>query len=210
GGIDGTGIGMALTRELLALMHGDIEVASEPGSGTSVRIALPLAAAAQTLALVPPPVAHPRKNQGEGEAEPEGTVLYIEDNPVNMLIVEQMLARWPQVKLAQATDGRRGIALARELRPNLVLLDMRLPDMEGTEVLAALRADAATSLLRVVALSASAMDDEVAHARRCGAFDYWTKPLDFDRFMTEMRRLLPARKVIGPPVASLLPPRAPP
>jgi len=117
-------------------------------------------------------------------------VLYIEDNPVNQLLVEQLLARWSAVRLVQAEDGTNGIELARSLRPDLVLLDMQLPDMDGFAVLDALRADPATRDLRVIALSASAMPELVAQAFAHGAADYWTKPLDFDRFLADMQGLL--------------------
>ncbi|MCR5882912.1 response regulator [Rhizobacter sp. J219] len=123
-------------------------------------------------------------------AEPEGTVLYIEDNPINLLLVEQLLLRWPGVRLLQAETGEKGIELAQALRPDLVLLDMRLPDMSGPEVLEELREHPRTRGLRVVALSASAMPEEVALAREGGAHDYWTKPLDFDRFTADLKRLL--------------------
>jgi CheY-like chemotaxis protein len=122
--------------------------------------------------------------------QPAGLVLYIEDNPVNLLIVEEMLGRWPQVRFAQATDGARGIALARELKPDLVLLDMRLPDMDGCEVMAALHTHPATRGLRVVVLSAGAQPEDAELAKRSGALDYWTKPLDLERFMADMQRLL--------------------
>ena len=189
-GIEGTGIGMALTRQLVELMQGTIEVHSEAGAGTTVQIRLPAA---------PPPapdeaargLAAPGAGGAATAAEAcEGTVLYIEDNAVNQLIVRQMLARWPRLRLVLADSGARGIALARQLAPDLVLLDMRLPDMSGTEVLAALRADAGTRALRVVALSASAMPDEVAQARERGALEYWTKPLDHGAFLADMQRLL--------------------
>jgi CheY-like chemotaxis protein len=123
-------------------------------------------------------------------ASPVGMVLYIEDNPVNQLLVEQLLARWSGVRLVQAEDGANGIELARSLRPDLVLLDMQLPDIDGFAVLDALRADPTTRDLTVVALSASAMPESVAQARAHGVADYWTKPLDFDRFLADMQRLL--------------------
>jgi CheY-like chemotaxis protein len=122
-------------------------------------------------------------------------VLYIEDNPVNLLIVEEMLARWPEVRLAQAADGTEGLLLARQLRPDLVLLDMRLPDMDGPDVMAALQADPETRGLRVVALSAGALPEDAELALRSGAIDYWTKPLDIERFLAEMRRLLAPQPV---------------
>jgi PAS domain S-box-containing protein len=187
-GIEGTGLGLALTRQLVQLMHGEIEVESEVGVGTRVRVHMP------SHQAVPPsdhmPLAPQPTTSGGEEAAPCGVVLYIEDNPVNLLLVEQLLLRWPGVVLVQAENGSDGIAMARTAEPDLILLDMRLPDMDGLAVLNALQRDEATRGCRVVSLSASAMPDEVAAARQAGAFDYWTKPLDFDHFLREVRRLL--------------------
>jgi PAS domain S-box-containing protein len=187
-GIEGTGIGMALTRQLTELMNGTIEVRSEAGTGTTVRIALPLADS-RTAPAARVDTAMPGADPGAG-THCAGTVLYVEDNAINQLIVEQMLARWSGLRLVMADSGERGIALARQLRPDLLLLDMRLPDLSGQQVLDALRADPSTRDLRVVALSASAMPDEVALASERGVLEYWTKPLDLTRFLDGIRRLL--------------------
>ncbi|MEQ1685831.1 MAG: PAS domain S-box protein [Burkholderiaceae bacterium] len=189
-GIEGTGLGLALTRQLVLLMHGNIDVRSEVGAGTTIRVSLLTHAAAPPLnPFAPPPIPQALASD---DVAPSGVVLYIEDNPVNLLLVEHLLMRWPQVRLTQAETGAAGIAMAGAVQPDLVLLDMRLPDMDGLEVLAALRSDELTSGCRVVALSASAMPDEVTAARKAGAFDYWTKPLDFEHFLGEMKRLLTA------------------
>jgi len=189
-GIEGTGLGLALTRQLVQLMRGEIQVHSTVGVGTRMRVVLRTNLEADSVhALLEPTSAG---TLADGPAEPAGRVLYIEDNPVNLMVVEQLLLRWPGVTLLQAETGGQGIALARSTSVDLVLLDMRLPDMDGADVLAELRLDPATRALRVVALSASAMPEEVDAAARAGAIQYWTKPLDFDLFMKNMRRLLGA------------------
>ncbi len=189
-GIEGTGLGLALTRQLVQLMHGSIDVRSEVGVGTTIRVGLLTHdAPAASNPFAPPPIP---QVLAANDVPPSGTVLYIEDNPVNLLLVEHLLLRWPRVTLAQAETGSDGLTMARAVQPDLVLLDMRLPDMDGLAVLAALRSDERTSRCRVVALSASAMPDEVTAARKAGAFDYWTKPLDFDHFLGEVKRLLTA------------------
>jgi CheY-like chemotaxis protein len=91
-----------------------------------------------------------------------------------------------------AENGATGLALARHLQPDLVLLDMQLPDIDGHEVLRQLRAEAATAGLRVVALSANAMAEDIERTRRGGADDYWTKPIDSARFLAEVKPLLAA------------------
>lgn len=191
GWIEGTGIGLTLSRQLVDLMQGAMHVDSDTGRGTRVRLTLPVWD--RYAATVP----QPEFAAEAAQAPPVGVVLYIEDNPVNMLLVEQMLFRWSGVKFVPAENGARGIELARSLLPDLVLLDMQLPDMSGFDVLQALRGDSATQSLRIVALSASAMPEEIEHALRYGASDYWTKPLDFDRFLSDVRRLL-QRKTAQP------------
>ena len=200
GAVEGTGIGMALTRQLVRLMHGQMEVMSLPDQGTQVRLGLPSADEEQAaMAAAQQVVASVQAAAGV----PTGVVLYIEDNPVNLLLVEQVLARWPGVRVVQAEDGRTGLDLARTLRPDVVLLDMHLPDLDGAEVLRRLRADPATRGFTVVALSASAMPEEVAEARAAGANDYWTKPFEVDQLLGDLRRLLPSRPLGGVPSAAM-------
>jgi PAS domain S-box-containing protein len=187
--VEGTGIGMALTRQLVRLMHGQMEVMSLPDQGTQVRVGLPAANAEQAAAAMAQRLP---MSETAPSGQPTGVVLYIEDNPVNLLLVAQMLARWPAVRVVQAEDGRTGLDLARTLRPDVVLLDMHLPDLDGAEVLRRLRADPATRGFTIVALSASAMPEEVAQAREAGANDYWTKPFEIDQLLADLRRLLPA------------------
>ena len=191
-GVQGTGIGLVLTRQLVRLMDGRMDVDSELGRGTRVRVSLqahrPIEAGHASSFM--PSASAALDDASAGAATPAGVVLYIEDNPVNQMLVEQLLARWSAVLLVQAEEGANGIELARLLRPDLVLLDMQLPDMDGLAVLDSLSADPATRDLTVVALSASAMPESVTQARAHGASDYWTKPLDFDRFLADMHRLL--------------------
>jgi PAS domain S-box-containing protein len=190
--IVGTGIGMVLVRQLVELMGGTLSVESEVDRGTVVRVELPRPRIAEPLLDVDSsklpltPVGSP----DGGEDEPEGVILYIEDNPVNVLLVQEMLREWSKVRVVVAEDGEAGIAMAMELRPDIVLLDMQLPDMTGLDVLSAFNAMRAMPVLRVVGLSASAMDDEVAAATAAGVIDYWKKPVDVAAFRKGVRRLL--------------------
>ncbi len=183
-GIEGTGLGLALTRQLVSLMGGELGIESRPGVGTTARVGL-RAAALEEGAVV--------SGFGAiGDGEPRGSVLYIEDNEINVMLIEQMLSRWPGVRFSHAPSGQAGIDLAAQLQPDLVLMDMQLPDMDGIEILRRLRADGATAGLRVVALSASASPQSVARALENGAVDYWTKPVDLSHFLRDMSRNLAA------------------
>ena len=163
---------------------------STPEAGTTVHVELPKPRPANVLSKGFEASAFRANAHTRLGPEPSGLVLYVEDNPVNVLVVKAVLRRWPAVQLVVAEDGKSGVEQAKALRPDVVLLDMRLPDMSGLEVLRALRGDAATSDLRVVALSASAMPDEVSVARAAGAQDYWTKPIEVESFCEGMRQLL--------------------
>ncbi len=175
-GIDGAGIGMALARHLVALMGGRLAVESSPGRGTAVHVYLPLPSLAD-----------------QTDRQPTGTVLYIEDNAVNALLVVEVLRQWPDVRVVVAEDGASGLAQALQLQPDVLLLDMQLPDMDGLQVLQRLKQDPATRQLKVVALSANAMASDVEATLRAGACAYWTKPIDFAPFLDKMRAMLLTR-----------------
>ncbi|HJV71720.1 PAS domain S-box protein [Ideonella sp.] len=191
GTVEGTGIGLHLTRQLVQKMGGTISARSTPGQGTCMSVRLPRAGASgvagASAALPPPPAVGPVPLEGPLL---EGAILYIEDNPVNLLLVEQFLLRWPQVRLHGADTGAAGLARLRGEHFDLVLLDMQLPDMHGTEVLQRLQAEQAPIGTPVVVLSASAMPDAVDAALAAGAAEYWTKPLDLARLGAELRRFL--------------------
>lgn len=116
-------------------------------------------------------------------------VLCIEDNPVNLQLVRELIALRPQVRLRTAVDGLSGVQAALAERPDLVLLDLQLPDIDGIEVMRRLRAQSAMTGLRIVALSADAMPHHIKAALAAGFDDYWTKPIQFDSFLANIDRL---------------------
>ncbi len=185
GGIEGTGLGLALTRQLVRQMGGDLQVESQAGHGTRAKVMLQLSALPTDsnpgITLVP---------TARASADPSGVVLYIEDNEINVMVVEQMLARWSGVQFVHAPDGRTGLEQATKLKPDLVLLDMQLPDVDGFEVLRELRQGEPTRNLYVAVLSASAMEDDVQQALAGGAMEYWTKPLDLEQFLANVAHIL--------------------
>ncbi len=127
---------------------------------------------------------------GDAMAGPSHRVLYIEDNLSNVRLIERILARWPGVTLVTAMQGRLGLELAREHRPDLILLDLHLPDMHGTEVLRQLRADPGTRAVPVVVISADATPGQIERLGAAGAHAYLTKPLDVKRFVEVVGDLL--------------------
>ena len=197
--IEGTGIGLVLTRQLIEGMAGRLEIRSEAGQGTCVKVALPRVDSTR----VDPAPAAPTAAVASIAAtlEPAGLVLYIEDNPVNVAVVEGLLSHWDGVSVASAARGQLGIEMARRLLPGLVLLDMGLPDLDGVAVLTALRQDPRTAGLPVVMLSASAQPDEVARAMQAGAVEYLGKPVDFQRLAATVARLLPPATSMPAPAA---------
>jgi CheY-like chemotaxis protein len=117
-------------------------------------------------------------------------VLYIEDNPVNAMIIVELLSRRSDLQLHVAVDGSSGVAQAQALRPDLILLDMQLPDFNGLEVMRRLQAQPQTAGIPCVALSANAMPDDIQRTLEAGAVAYWTKPLDFRAFTAALEQLL--------------------
>jgi len=185
GSIEGVGIGLVLTRSLLELMGASLSLKSEPGAGTTATLNLPLA----TLPTQDPLPQRPAAEQAAANS-PRAQLLYIEDNRVNQQIVQQALEGWPEVQLHLAGTATEGLRMAQAISPDLILLDMLLPDADGLDVLARLQADPALRALKVVALSASAMPEEVERARAGGALEYWTKPIRLAGFLADLRRVL--------------------
>jgi CheY-like chemotaxis protein len=123
-----------------------------------------------------------------------GTVLCIEDNALSMELVEAILARYPGIGLLKATTGTEGVRLALEHAPDLVLLDMRLPDIDGIEVVRSLNEAISQRKLRVVLLTAESFSIDIVKAMSLGAAEYWPKPLDLARVEQALARLLPLRR----------------
>lgn len=120
-------------------------------------------------------------------------LLYIEDNPVNTLVVQELVATRPHLKLDCAADGISGVEMALQLAPELILIDMQLPDIDGFEVLRRLRSHRQTALTRCIAVSANAVPEDMARARQMGFSDYWTKPIDFQKFLGGLDALFAAK-----------------
>ncbi len=184
--IEGTGIGLVITRRLVELMGGTLSVSSQAGRGATFRIELPSAVAppapAAPAALAPAPAASTRRAR----------VLYVEDNPSNVELLRSVLALRPGIALEVAVDGPAGLARALQGGLDLALVDIDLPGMDGVELCRRLRAEPATAPLPLLALSANAMPSEVRRAMQAGFDAYLTKPIDVVQLLEEVdRRLAP-------------------
>jgi len=114
---------------------------------------------------------------------PLRTVLYVEDNPANLELVEQLIARRPDLRLLSAADANLGIEFARVYQPEVILMDINLPGINGLEALKILHADPLTAHIPIIALSANAVPRDIEKARQAGFFDYLTKPIKVNQFM---------------------------
>ncbi|MHB1231201.1 MAG: ATP-binding protein [Burkholderiales bacterium] len=180
---EGTGIGLVVTKQLVELMGGTIGVESTVGVGSEFWIELigdlrpQLAAGDAVSADLAPPV--------PGNAAPR-TLLYVEDNPSNLMLVEQIMAGYPHVRMLSARDGKHGIALARAHLPDVILMDINLSGISGIEVLKILHDDPATAHIPVVALSANAMPRDIEQGLAAGFFRYLTKPIKVDELINTL------------------------
>ena len=189
--VDGAGIGLALSKWLVNLMEGELGLTSAPGAGSLFWVRMAAAAPVPVPAPLPAP-APPAAQQAARTGEPGAArrVLYIEDNEVNRLLMQGMLARSPGVELQLAELPEQGLAMAAARPPQLVLLDIQLPGMEGFEVLRRLRAMPDMAGAPVVAVSANAMPADREKAAAAGFDAYITKPVDMPLLLATVERLL--------------------
>ena len=182
-GVEGTGLGLALSKRLVEAMGGVLSVESVVGTGSTFAVELPLAESPEALADLGAADADALRVR---ETRPPVTVLYIEDNPSNLRLLERVFANRPEVKLISATMGRLGLELARAHRPELILLDLHLPDIPGADVLRSLREDPVTAQIPVVVVSADATSGQKARLLNAGALAYLTKPIDVKELLSEV------------------------
>jgi signal transduction histidine kinase/ActR/RegA family two-component response regulator len=186
GTIQGAGIGLVLSRRLVELMNGSIGVDSAPGRGSTFWIRLDRAEAVRSFeAPTAPAMLDAASSQPDGTTR--RTVLYIEDNPVNVLLMEAILEREPGWRLIHSPLPEPGLETAEAQKPDLILLDIQLPGIDGYEVLRRLRETESTQAIPVIAISASAMHGEVERGLAAGFGDYLTKPIDVPRLLALLR-----------------------
>ncbi len=184
--VAGTGIGLAVSRRLVEAMKGRLEAVSREGEGSIFTLSLPLA-----RSLAPEVVASPIPML-DMPVMPGGaaTLLYVEDNPSNIALMRHVIAALGGIRLHVAETGHEGLALARDLRPDVIILDINLPGLDGFELKARLDADPLTQGLPVLALSAGALPGDLRRGRAAGFRDYLTKPLDIPVLARALNRAL--------------------
>lgn len=187
GAIEGTGIGLAISKRITEMMAGRIGVESEVGKGSMFWLELPRA----ELEAVPGHfLAEQTAPVAQQAAESRKTILYVEDNAANLTLVQSIIAAHTKLTLIGATTAQTGLELAAEKHPDLILLDINLPGMDGFEALRRLRENPATCDIPVIAVTANAMPNEVERGRVAGFTDYLTKPLNIPHFLRVIGALL--------------------
>jgi PAS domain S-box-containing protein len=187
--VEGTGIGLVITQRLMQMMGGSVGVKSEPGAGSTFWVDLPLSNMQFRVLPAPPQNALVADKSTEQRAGQQ-TILYIEDNPINLRLVEQVISRETDLRLISAPSGELGLSLARSRHPRLILLDINLPGMDGYTVFKALQNHPETADIPVVGVSANAMSGDMRRAVEAGFHRYLTKPLDVQEFLVVIRESL--------------------
>ncbi|MBZ5604652.1 MAG: response regulator [Acidobacteriia bacterium] len=190
-GVEGTGLGLSFAKSFMEAMGGSIGVSSAPGAGATFWIDIPPAAA-------PDEPQFPAEGMEMGMSlagDRRRQLLYIEDNSSNRELIERVLTHRPSIQLTTVTSGMAGVSAAREMRPDLVLLDLHLPDIWGDEVIRRLKRDAVTSTIPVIMLSADATPKQIQKLLTLGAEAYLTKPIDVRQLLAMLDEKLAAEVV---------------
>lgn len=190
--IEGTGIGLTITRRIVELMGGKIDVQSEVGVGSSFWIELPIETLAETDQTE---TTNNKKASSQTRSTVKHVVLYIEDNPANLKLVAQILGRRKNIHLLTAHTPEIGIELAKNRLPELILLDINMPNMDGYDVMDIFKADNKLKDIPVVAVTANAMTREIGRGKAAGFDDYVTKPIDVGHFLKIIENYLPEKDI---------------
>ena len=188
--IEGTGIGLTITRRVVELMDGKVDVKSSPGVGSTFWIELPLESIAKSDQVNIAPQAQTVEQEIASQGSEQYTVLYIEDNPANIRLIEKFLAKRKHIKLLTAHTSELGIELAMTNQPDLILQDINMPGLNGYQVLTILKSKERLNNIPVIAITANAMPRDIKRGLAAGFSDYLTKPLDMIHFYNVIDKTL--------------------
>lgn len=191
--IEGTGVGLALSKRLIESMGGSIDVDSLQGTGSTFSINLPVSNEEHQRMNILPQSSQDDASVTTDLPSTSYCVLYVEDNPANLRLVKRILAPQQDIVLLEACTAEEGLSLALASQPDLILLDISMPLIDGFEVLRRLRSHAGTCAIPVIAVSANAMPRDIARAMDAGFDDYLTKPLDIRKFVDVITEKLKER-----------------
>jgi CheY-like chemotaxis protein len=198
-GEEGTGIGLVTTKRLIELMGGSIGAESTVGTGSMFWIEL-------SLSIKPQPAHGTATSSAAAHAPIQidtsllRTLLYVEDNPANLMLIEDLIARRHDIRLLSARDGNRGVEIARNSRPDVILMDINLPGISGIKALGILAEDPTTAHIPVIALSANAIPRDIEMGLEAGFFRYLTKPIKVNELMETLDLALERARAQSRPV----------
>lgn len=188
--IEGSGVGLVITKQLIEIMQGKLDFSSREGEGTDFWIDLPLSNEWNQDLLQSGSAVNSKGKPVEMQVDRKCKLLYVEDNPSNVRLLQQIFSRYPQFELDIAEEAFLGIYKARSGKPDVIILDINLPGMDGYETLSVLKRDSVTAHIPVVGLSANAMPYDIERGRQAGFYHYLTKPVDINLLIRVLNELL--------------------